>query len=79
MSSADNKEAVEDYKFHHIYTDKCRQCKTFDCEEACFRGIYQVINKKTEPKCIVIENKEDRCVKCHICTTQCKLGAISID
>ena len=79
MSNADNKEAIENYKFHHINTEKCRQCKSFDCEEACFRGIYMVINKESNPKCVVIEDKEDRCIKCHICTTQCKFEAITID
>jgi len=79
MSSTNKKGAVESYRFHHINTEKCRQCKTFDCEEACFRGIYQVINKDSEPKCIVVEDKEDNCVKCHICTTQCKFKAITID
>lgn len=79
MSNKNNMGAVESYKFHHINTDKCLKCKTFDCEVACFRGIYQVINKESEPKCIVVEDKEDRCIKCHICTTQCKLEAITID
>lgn len=79
MSSTNKKRAVESYRFHHINTEKCLQCKSFDCEEACFRGIYKVIQKDSEPKCIVVEDKEDRCIKCHICTTQCKYGAITID
>lgn len=79
MSEANNTETVESYKFHHIDTKNCRQCEGFWCEEACFRGIYEVINKDTKPKCIVIEDREDVCVKCHICTTQCKYGAITID
>ncbi|MFX1392570.1 MAG: 4Fe-4S binding protein [Promethearchaeota archaeon] len=79
MSEVNNLEAVESYRFHHIDTKKCRRCDGFWCEEACFRGIYEVINKDTEPKCIVVEDREDRCVKCHICTTQCKFGAITID
>ncbi|GAG26245.1 unnamed protein product, partial [marine sediment metagenome] len=49
------------------------------CEETCFRGIYEVINKDSIPKCTVVEDREDRCVKCHMCTTACKLRAITID
>jgi NAD-dependent dihydropyrimidine dehydrogenase PreA subunit len=79
MSDADKSECIESYKFHHIDTCKCKTCKNFDCEEACFRGIYEVINKENEPKCIVIEDREDMCVKCHMCTTACKLEAITID
>lgn len=79
MNKANNTETVESYRFHHIDTNKCRQCTSYDCEEACFRGIYLVINKDTEPKCIIIEDREDRCIKCHICTTKCKFGAIIID
>ncbi len=79
MSSVEDKESVESYKFHHIDISKCLKCKYFDCEEACFRGIYEVINKDTEPKCIVVEDREDNCVKCHMCTTACKLEAITID
>lgn len=70
---------IESYKFHHIDTNKCRSCTDFSCEEACFRGIYEVINKGSDPKCIVVEGREDRCVKCHICTTACKSEAITID
>ena len=70
---------IESGNFHHIDINKCKKCKTFDCEEACFRGIYEVIHKESEPKCVIIKKKEDRCVKCHICTTACKLGAITID
>ncbi len=70
---------IESYKFHHIDTSKCRECKEFSCEEACFRGIYRVINKETIPKCTVVEDWEENCVKCHICTTACKLRAITID
>jgi len=79
MSGTKKSQKIENYQFHHIDTNKCRRCTSFICEDACFRGIYKVINKKTEPKCIIIENKEDLCVKCHICTTQCKLRAITID
>lgn len=79
MSKVDQQTTIESYKFHHINTSKCKQCKEFSCEEACFRGIYEVINKETLPKCIVVEDREDRCVKCHICTTACKLKAIIID
>jgi Fe-S-cluster-containing hydrogenase component 2 len=79
MSTANNQDSIESYKFHHIDISKCSQCTEFSCEEACFRGIYEVINKANEPKCIVISRKEDRCVKCHICTTACKLKAITID
>ncbi len=79
MSEVDERAIIESYKFHHIDISKCKQCKEFSCEEACFRGIYEVINKDTIPKCIVVEDREDRCVKCHICTTACKLRAITID
>ncbi len=79
MNDASTQASIESYKFHHIDTSKCRQCLKFWCEEACFRGIYKVIDKDSEPKCIVIEDREDNCVKCHICTTACKLGAITID
>ena len=79
MSDAEKSNTIESYKFHHIDTSKCRACKSFDCEGACFRGIYKVIDKDTEPKCVVVENREDMCVKCHICTTACKLEAITID
>ena len=40
---------------------------------------YKVINKDSIPRCIVVEDREDRCVKCHMCTTACKLRAITID
>ena len=79
MSAAEDRATIESYKFHHIDISKCKQCKEFSCEEACFRGIYEVINKDSTPKCIVLENREDRCVKCHICTTACKLKALKID
>ena len=79
MSKAINQDAIDNYKFHHIDTGKCLKCDNFACEEACFRGIYKVINKDTNPKCIVIESLEDRCLKCHICTTACKSRAITID
>ena len=79
MSEAENQDVIESYKFHHIDTSKCRQCKEFSCEEACFRGIYKVINKETIPKSTIVQEREDHCVKCHICTTACKLGAITID
>lgn len=75
---ADN-DSVEHYKFHHIDISKCSKCRDFACEEACFRGIYEVINKDTIPKCVVVEKKEDNCVKCHMCTTACKSEAITID
>ncbi len=70
---------ITHYKFHHIDQSQCLRCKKFSCEKACFRGIYQVIDKKTEPKCLVVESNEDKCVKCHMCTTACKLKAIRID
>lgn len=75
---ADN-DSVEHYKFHHIDTSKCSKCSDFACEEACFRGIYEVINKNSIPKCVIVEDKEDNCVKCHMCTTACKREAITID
>ncbi len=70
---------IAHYKFHHIDQSKCRECKKFSCEKACFRGIYEVVDKKAEPKCLVVESAEEKCVKCHMCTTACKLGAIKID
>jgi len=79
MSKADKKATIESYKFHHIDTSKCKYCKELSCEEACFRGIYEVINKDSTPKCTIVEEREDRCVKCHICTTACKLKALKID
>ena len=79
MSEADDRATIESYKFHHIDTSKCKRCKEFSCEEACFRGIYEVINKESMPKCIVVKDREDNCVKCHICTTACKLKALTID
>ncbi|MFX1468169.1 MAG: hypothetical protein ACFFB8_05860 [Promethearchaeota archaeon] len=79
MSTVEDRVSIESYKFHHIDISKCKQCKEFSCEEACFRGIYEVISKDSTPKCIVLENREDRCVKCHICTTACKLKALKID
>jgi len=75
---ADN-DSVDHYKFHHISSYKCSTCRDFSCEEACFRGIYEVINKDSTPKCILVEDKEDKCVKCHMCTTACKREAIIID
>jgi NAD-dependent dihydropyrimidine dehydrogenase PreA subunit len=79
MSEAKNQTNIESYKFHHIDVGKCSRCKDFSCEEACFRGIYEVINKESTPKCIVVDDREEMCVKCHMCTTACKLRAISID
>lgn len=79
MSRTTNHITIESYQFHHIDVSKCRICKEFSCEDACFRGIYKVINKDFTPKCIIVEDREDRCVKCHICTTACKLKAINID
>jgi ferredoxin len=71
--------SIEHYKFHHIDISKCPNCTDFACEKACFRGIYEVIYENSVPKCVVLKDREDRCVKCHICTTQCKLQAITID
>lgn len=79
MSEVNNKKKIESYKFHHIDTNKCLICESFACEEACFRGIYEVINKKSQPKCVVVKDREDCCVKCHLCTSACKLEAIIID
>jgi len=79
MSDVEVQGSIENYKFHHIDTSKCKRCTKFSCEEACFRGIYEVINKKSEPKCIVIKEREDNCVKCHLCTSACPLKAIIID
>ena len=79
MTETDEKVTIEDYKFHHIDVSKCSQCTDFACEDACFRGIYKVINNDSTPKCIVVEEREENCVKCHICTTACSLRAIIID
>ena len=79
MSDVKKQGTIESYQFHHIDVSKCLQCKEFSCEDACFRGIYEVIDKDSNPKCLVIEDREDMCVKCHICTTACKLRAITID
>lgn len=73
------KHHIESYRFHHIDTDKCKKCTHFYCEDACFMGIYEVINKNSKPECVVLRKREDRCVKCHICTTACKFKAITID
>lgn len=79
MRESNQEEKMEHYRFHHIDTEKCKDCKDFSCEEACFRGVYKVINKESTPKCIVVADREGFCVKCHICTTQCKKEAILID
>ncbi|MBD3255335.1 MAG: hypothetical protein GF383_09595 [Candidatus Lokiarchaeota archaeon] len=79
MSTIKNKSEIESYRFHHIDISKCAHCKYFSCEDACFRGIYKVIDKEQVPKCVVIKEREDRCIKCHICTTACKFRAIDID
>ncbi|MFW9972567.1 MAG: hypothetical protein ACFFDF_20440 [Candidatus Odinarchaeota archaeon] len=79
MSKAEDQRSIESYKFHHIDISKCAHCREFSCEEACFREIYKVISKDSTPKCIVVEDREDRCIKCHLCTTACKLQAIMID
>ena len=79
MSDTPEKTNIVNYKFHHIDINKCKICEGFFCEDACFRGIYKVINKESEPESIVVEDREDNCVKCHICTTACKLRAITID
>lgn len=79
MRKSKEKIEIENYKFHHIDIEKCKTCQIFSCEEACFRGIYKVINKKPNPKCIILKEREENCIKCHICTTACKLGAITID
>ncbi|MHA1294879.1 MAG: hypothetical protein ACTSQJ_19760 [Promethearchaeota archaeon] len=67
MSKANNKDYIKSYKFHHIDKNKCHYCRDFWCE------------KKIQPECIVIEDREDSCIKCHICTTACKSKAITID
>lgn len=64
--------------FHLIDAEKCLTCKTYDCEDACFRGVYKVVNKGFSPQCTVIEEREPFCVKCHLCTTDCKYGAIEV-
>ena len=79
MTDTQDHSKIVSYNFHHIDTNKCNICKDFFCEEACFRGIYEVVNKTSEPQCIVIEGREENCIKCHICTTACKLRAITID
>lgn len=79
MSKSNDQDSIDRYRFHHIDIHKCLKCKNFWCEDACFRGIYKVINKDTTPKCLVVEDREDFCLKCHICTTACKSRAITID
>jgi Fe-S-cluster-containing dehydrogenase component len=79
MGKTETQSTFESYEFHHIDISKCAHCQEFSCEEACFRGIYEVINKDSTPKCIIVRDREDRCVKCHICTTACKYRAIKID
>ncbi len=79
MCETEDRATIESYKFHHIDISKCTQCLDFSCEDACFRGIYKVINKETRPKCTVVQDREDMCVKCHICSTACKVKAIKID
>jgi ferredoxin len=75
----EKKSVYDHYKFHHIDTSKCNNCKEFSCEDVCFRGIYEVVDKENTPKCTVIKDREDFCVKCHLCTTACKFRAIKID
>ncbi|MEJ2248747.1 MAG: 4Fe-4S binding protein [Candidatus Lokiarchaeota archaeon] len=79
MTEVSEKDLVENYKFHHIDTEKCKSCKTYACEQVCFRGVYKVINKDMEPKCTVVNEREEFCVKCHLCTTACPQDAIFID
>ncbi len=79
MSDTPDKSKIVSYKFHHIDINKCKRCEAFSCEDACFRGIYEVLHKDSEPMCVVVEEREDHCIKCHICTTACKLRAITID
>ncbi|MFX1236165.1 MAG: ferredoxin [Promethearchaeota archaeon] len=79
MSGVKKQGSIESYKFHHIDTSKCRECKEFSCEEACFKGVYEVIDKETQPRCVVVKEREEMCAKCHMCTTACKLRAITID
>ena len=79
MTEVNKKSSVDSYKFHHIDTNKCRTCKTYACEQVCFRGVYKVQNKERTPKCVVVDEREDFCVKCHLCTTACPQDAIIID
>ena len=79
MTSIEQEGRIDSYKFHHIDVSKCLQCKEFSCEDACFRGIYKVIDKDTSPRSVVVEDREDMCIKCHMCTTACKARAITID
>ncbi len=79
MTTATQPKNIKHYAFHHIDVDKCHQCTKFSCEEACFRGIYKVINKDSSPESTVVEDREDMCVKCHMCTSVCKYEAITID
>ena len=79
MGVKKEKNMIRSYKFHHIDTSKCKLCKDFSCEDICFRGIYKVINKESNPECIIISEREEFCVKCHLCTTACKKNAIFID
>ncbi|MBY9006040.1 MAG: hypothetical protein KGD63_04715 [Candidatus Lokiarchaeota archaeon] len=79
MKKIKDNTSIINYNFHHIDISKCRCCKEFSCEEVCFRGVYNVINKEIFPNCVVILEREDFCVKCHLCTTACKKKAIFID
>ncbi|TFF97832.1 MAG: hypothetical protein EU541_07665 [Promethearchaeota archaeon] len=79
MSKSDNERNIEHYKFHHIDVEKCKNCSDFFCEDKCFRHIYKVENKESEPKCVLVPGREGFCIKCHICTTVCRFKAIRID
>ena len=79
MNKINDNVKITNYKFHHIDTSKCKNCKDFSCEDVCFRSIYKIINKATHPECKVILEREDFCVKCHLCTTACKKKAIMIN
>ena len=79
MSKVNEKNGTESYKFHHIDVRKCLECDSFACEDKCFRGVYEVLDKENRPRCVVIDEREEMCVKCHICTTACPHGAIVID
>ncbi|GAI93138.1 unnamed protein product [marine sediment metagenome] len=60
MNDSQDHSKIVSYKFHHIDINKCKICKDFSCEEACFRGIYEVMKKNSEPQSIVIEDRERR-------------------
>ncbi|MFW9876789.1 MAG: hypothetical protein ACFFG0_27155 [Candidatus Thorarchaeota archaeon] len=56
MSDAHEQVTVESYKFYHKDVSKCSTYKEYSCGEACFRGIYEVTNKGSTLRCVVVED-----------------------